>query len=482
MSAADDDSQVILSEKLFQSLFSLVKDPAYIVDQNYKIVFANKAASSDFHSKGFVGRNLFDVFANTSPEESRIAQVMKSGKAIKGERESYITGLGQRADSLTYTYPITKNGKTVAVFQLAENITGLSNLSEQVMRNTNVSPKTGLKGRSSYYTAESIIGKSDCIKQLRESICQAAESDSNLMIYGETGTGKEMVAQAVYSHYAKTHRDVGPFVAQNCAAIPESLLESMLFGTAKGAYTGAENRAGLFELADGGVMFMDEMNSLPLSLQAKILRVIDEGYVRRLGDHKEQQFDFRLFSAFNVDPNFLLRNGDFRRDLYYRLNVLYIEIPPLRRRPEDIPLLVEDFIAEYNRRGGKNIEALDRESLDILYRYKWPGNVRELRNYLERAFNQATSPVVNLKHLNFTSNQYQGQISQPPSFSGEERVRFKDAVAEAEIGIIKSALRRSEGNVSQAARSLDIPQQTLDGKIAKYNLRPFIRELKDDIF
>ena len=480
MTASDDDSQIILSEKLFQSLFSLVKDPAYIVDHNFKIVFANKAAIYDYRGQGFVGRNLFDVFTTTSPEESRIARVMKSGKAIKGERESFITGLGQRAESLTYTYPIIKNGKTVAVFQLAEIITGLSNLSEQVMRNTDVSRRGGRKGRSSYYTVDSIIGNSDSIKQLREKIYQAAESDSNLMIYGETGTGKEMVAQAVYSLYAKNRRNVGPFVAQNCAAIPEALLESMLFGTVKGAYTGAENRSGLFELADGGVMFLDEMNSLPLTLQAKILRVIDEGYVRRLGDHKEQQFDFRLFSAFNVDPDFLLRNGEFRRDLYYRLNVLYIEIPPLRRRPEDLPLLAANFIEEYNSRGGKYIEALDRESLDMLARHKWPGNVRELRNYLERAFNQTTSSVVNLRHINLTDNLQQAKTYQPPPAGGEERVRFKDAVAEAEIGIIKSALRRSEGNVSQAARNLDIPQQTLDGKIAKYNLRPFIREIKDE--
>lgn len=483
MSGSNSETEVILTEKLFQSLFSLVKDPAYIVDHNYKIIFANKAAIYDFRSSGFVGLNLFDVFPNTTQEESRVAQVMKSGKAIKGARESFITGVGQRAESLTHTYPIKKNGKTVAVFQLAEIITGLSNLSDQVMRSSNVGHGSGRKSKGSYYTIDSIIGQSDCIKELREKICQAAESDSNLMIYGETGTGKEMVAQAVYSLYTKTHRHSGPFVAQNCAAIPESLLESMLFGTVKGAYTGAENRAGLFELADGGVMFLDEMNSLPLTLQAKILRVIDEGYVRRLGDHKEQQFNFRLFSAFNVDPGFLLRNGDFRRDLFYRLNVLYIEIPPLRRRPEDIPLLVHDFINEYNQRGGKQIESLDRESLEILKRHPWLGNVRELRNYLERAFNQTADPVINLRRLNLMDITHQNNsYYQAPAISGDDRIRFKDAVAEAEIGIIKSALRRSEGNVSQAARSLDIPQQTLDGKIAKYNLRPFIHELKDDIF
>ena len=477
-------SDEILSEKLFQSLFSLIKDPAYIVDRNFTIIFANKAAQRDYLGQGFLGRKLFEVFTATPQEESRVAQVMRSGKAVRDSRESFINGLGQRAESLTSTYPITKGGKTVAVFQLAQIITGLSNLSDQVMRNSDLNRRPGHKAQSCHYTVDSIIGQSDCIKELREKIFKAADSDSNLMIYGETGTGKEMVAQAVYSLYA-AHRKAGPFVAQNCAAIPETLLESMLFGTVKGAYTGAENRAGLFELAAGGVMFLDEMNSLPLTLQAKILRAIDEGYVRRLGDHKEQQFDFRLFSSFNINLHFLLKNGEFRRDLYYRLNVLYIEIPPLRRRPQDIPLLAADYIAKYNRRSGKFIQGLDRESLDLLCAYNWPGNVRELRNYLERAVNQAVEPLINLRQLGMADILRQSQPGLQPAWAerpGDEPVHFKDAVAEAEIGIIKAALRRCEGNVSRAARSLDLPQQTLDGKISKYQLRAFIHQLKEDEF
>ena len=484
---AEDKSDEISPNDLFKSLFSLINEFAYIVNTEYKIIYANEKSISSFGRNNFLNQNLFSVFPGTTKEKSVIARVMETGIPVRGQHESYTNIWGQRKESITRTYPIKENGKVVSVFQIGEDITGISNLSDQVMSTAIMQRKldnsTRYKSRKSkkeYYSIDSIIGRSDCIKQLKEDIYRAAQSNANLMIYGETGTGKELVAQAVYSLF-RTDESL-PFIAQNCAAIPETLLESMLFGTVKGAYTGAENRSGLFELANDGVMFLDEMNSLPVSLQAKMLRVLDESRVRPVGGTNEINLNFRLFSSFNIAPQTLLKNGGFRMDLFYRLNVLSISIPPLRQRLEDIPLLVNCFINEHNKNSGRHIDGISEKSLRRLGEYDWPGNVRELKNYIERTLSVVTGSYIELRHLPETFGDVEFQpVGNAPfkSHTQENRIRFRDFVAAAEIDIIKDALRKTGGNISRAARDLDIPQQTLDGKIKKYSLSSFVAEIKN---
>jgi arginine utilization regulatory protein len=246
--------------------------------------------------------------------------------------------------------------------------------------------------KSPYYTLDSIIGESVAIKRLKEQILISSNSSSNLLIYGETGTGKELVAQAVFSLSKNIHS--APFIAFNCAAIPEALLEGILFGTVKGSFTGAENKPGLFECANGGVIFLDEINSMPLNLQAKILRVIQEGKVRRVGGQREIPVDFRLIASTNIAPQKILENAEMRSDLYYRLNVLNIDIPPLRDRKEDIPILADYFIQELNPTVNKNILGLHQNAIELLMEYHWPGNIRELKNTIERSMNYAKEKLI----------------------------------------------------------------------------------------
>ena len=223
-----------------------------------------------------------------------------------------------------------------------------------------------------------------------------AKSPSPILIYGETGTGKELIVQAI--HGASPQRRA-PLIAQNCAAIPEALLEGILFGTVKGGFTGAIDRPGLFELANGGVLFLDEINSMSLPLQAKLLRVLQENKVRRVGGQTEIPIDLHLITATNLHPSKLLNSGDLRLDLYYRINVMFLEIPPLRRRREDIPLLVDSFISHYNKVFSKQVVATDKDSMDFFLQYEWPGNIRELKNMIERAMNLVDGELIHLDDL-----------------------------------------------------------------------------------
>lgn len=302
------------------------------------------------------------------------------------------------------------------------------------------------------------------------------------MIYGETGTGKEIVAQAVYSLSHDIKKEL--FIAQNCAAIPETLLETILFGSVKGAFTGAETRPGLFELASGGVLFLDEINSMPKILQAKILRVLQEGKIRRVGGQDEINVDFRLISSTNVSPKELLSGGEFRQDLFFRLNILYIEIPPLRKRKEDVPVLVDYFVNEFNIKLNKNITGFDNKSMEFFMKNYWMGNVRELKNLVERSMNMAAGNIVKYDEIQLPEYYSVGDVDTAKNERTDiyayksDRVKLKETMQEIEMKIIKDALLKFSGNASKAARELDIPQQTINNKIDKYKLRAYVHNLR----
>ena len=224
---------------------------------------------------------------------------------------------------------------------------------------------------------------------LKDTVQRVAANTSPVLIWGETGTGKELFAQSLHSHSSRAR---GPFVAQNCAAIPTTLLESTLFGTTRGSYTGAENRKGLLKQADGGTLFLDEVNSMDLSLQAKILKAIEEKRFRPVGGEQDVHSDVRIVSAMNVDPITAVREGLLRRDLFYRLGVVQLALPPLRKRPEDIPLLTDFYVEQYNRNMGRAISGVSELVRNALLAYDWPGNVRELRNAVESRSTSVPGP------------------------------------------------------------------------------------------
>ena len=239
---------------------------------------------------------------------------------------------------------------------------------------------------------DNIVGASEALRRVMREVETVAPTDSTVLIYGETGTGKELIARAVHN---LSSRKAHTFVKLNCAAIPASLLESELFGHEKGAFTGATNqRIGRFELAHRGTIFLDEVGEIPLELQPKLLRVLQEREFERLGSTRTIQTDARLIAATNRDLKSMMESDKFRSDLYYRLNVFPVRVPPLRERPEDIPMLVRHFVQEFNRRNNRNIEVIPSDTMNALTRYAWPGNVRELQNVIERAVIVSTGPVL----------------------------------------------------------------------------------------
>jgi DNA-binding NtrC family response regulator len=306
-----------------------------------------------------------------------------------------------------------------------------------------------------------LVGKSRAMQGVYRLIDLAAPTAAPVLISGESGTGKELVARSLHN---LSPRGKGPFVAVNCSAIPETLLESEIFGHEKGAFTGAsERRAGCFELAHGGTLFLDEIAEMTPATQAKFLRILQEGIVRRLGGKTEMQVDVRVVAATNKDPLKAMQEGTFREDLYYRLNVLTIPLPPLRERREDIPLLLQAFIEEFNAKYQRHIKAVDEAAQQLLLGHSWPGNVRELRNVIERAVITCQDELITRAHL-------------PPAFAGQPRVESPDAITlsvgttveDAEKALILKTLASVDNNKTRAAEVLGISLKTLHNKLRRY--------------
>jgi DNA-binding NtrC family response regulator len=302
-----------------------------------------------------------------------------------------------------------------------------------------------------------IIGNSPGIRTVYRVIEQSAPTSASVLISGESGTGKELVAQTIHELSPRTSF---PFVAINCSAIPETLLESEIFGHEKGAFTGAtDRRTGVFELAHRGTLFLDEIAEMMPATQVKLLRVLQERIFRRLGGRQEITVDVRVIAATNVNPQDAVNNGKLREDLFYRLNVFAIDLPPLRERREDIPLLVQTFLTEFNRTNAKGIRAVDQEAMYILERYPWPGNIRELRNVIERATILAESEFIEPRHLPPTLIS-RGEASLPTL-----TIAPGTTVDEAERRLILLTLDHTRNNKTRAAEILGISLKTLHNKL-----------------
>lgn len=311
------------------------------------------------------------------------------------------------------------------------------------------------------YSFDALVGKSAVMQEIFERIRLVANSRATVLITGESGTGKELVARAI--HYNSPRRNK-PFIKTNCAALPEGLIESELFGHEKGAFTGAYRaRKGRFELADGGTLLLDEVSEIGIGLQAKLLRVLQEREFERVGTAETVKVDVRVIATTNRDLREEIRAGRFREDLYYRLNVVPIHLPPLRERKEDIPLLVQHFIRKYAEENGKLIEGITEEALELFMRYNWPGNVRELENAIEQAVVLATKPILEAKLFHFLNN-VTGGLS--PRGQGLDLSGM--TLKEIEKLAILRALQETGGNRTHAAKRLGISVRTLRNKLREY--------------
>src|SRR5699024_2979053 len=362
-------------------------------------------------------------------------------------------------------FPIQQNGTRTEAVEMAKDITQLEHvITENV-----------LKKQNKRYHFEQIIGANHAFAEVIHQAKLATRTTSSVLIIGETGTGKELFAQSIHNG---SMRAAKPFIAQNCAAIPESLMESLLFGTKKGAFTDAADSPGLFEQADGGTLLLDEINSLDPLLQTKLLRVLQERTVRRIGDTKDKPIDVRIIATINEEPDTILESQQIRKDLYYRLSVVSLCLPPLRERKEDMLPLIQLFIAKYNQLFQMNIQGVDNTVLEMMYQHDWPGNVRELEHVIEGAMNIAIDEkTIQVSHLTGRFRRKYQQSIPEKSFTEEnenktapatETLEHKKALLEKTY--IQQVLQENSQNITQSAKVLGLSRQSLQYRIKKYEL------------
>lgn len=357
-------------------------------------------------------------------------------------------------------YPICQGEKPVAALEFSELVYDRDHIREIEKHAEHLI----YRKNNTRYITEDIITSDETMLLIKEKIEKLALTDSTLLIYGQTGTGKELVAQALHNGGRRYAR---PFISVNCGALPASIIESILFGTVKGSFTGAEDKPGLFEQAEGGTLFLDEINSLDLMLQVKILKAVESKAVRRIGAVKERKVDVRIIAATNEEPHKLIKEGKMKPDLFYRLSVLYLYLPPLSERHEDILILADHFISYFNKKLNLNIKPLDSEIKNLFMSYSWPGNVRELRNAIEGA-------VAFVENDRITINEIPDYIVKScmkgrncRSLEQWKGIDLSEKSALLEKTIVQAVYEMEEGNLTRTAKRLGISKQLLHYKLQK---------------
>ncbi|AAM23979.1 arginine utilization regulatory protein [Caldanaerobacter subterraneus subsp. tengcongensis MB4] len=458
-------------QKALEILLENIDWGVQITDKEGYTIYYNKASSQidGIPIDEAIGKHVLAMFPSLSNRESTILKVLRTGEPVVGHEQEITNCYGQKVSLFTITLPIVIDGEICGAIDISKNLSEIKNLMTKVIdlreEVRNNRKKSAVKeNEEAYYTFDDIIGESKVITELKCKAQKIAKSNSPVFVYGETGTGKELLVQAIHN---ASPRKNGPFIAQNCAALPENLMESILFGTVKGSFTGAENRPGLVELADGGTLFLDEITSLSFDLQAKLLRFLQEGYIRRIGDSKVRKVDVRVIAASNISPYEALEKKILRPDLFYRLSTIVLYVPPLRERKSDIPLLVKHFIKEFNWQLGKDIKGISEEVERALMSLSWPGNVRELKGVIEYAANFCEGEIIQLHDL-------PDHILRNAFIEGEKEIAvdtigiegdLRSFLAKVEYELITKTLKKTNGNISRAAEILGIPRQTLQYKI-----------------
>ncbi|MFC4767461.1 sigma-54 interaction domain-containing protein [Effusibacillus consociatus] len=484
--------------EMLHAILGAIDEGIHAVNRDGITIFYNDVAGrlDGLVPEEVIGKHVLDVFPSLENETSTLLQVLSTGKPLEYVKQTYTTVRGKAVHTVNSTLPIFANGKLVGALEVSKDLTQVKELAEKLidLQASIVEPKKAKPWPSmeARYTFDDIVTCDPRMLQMKELAARAATTDSSVLVCGETGTGKELFVQSIHNLSARRKK---PFIAQNCAALPATLLEGLLFGTVKGSFTGAENRPGLFELANGGTLFLDEINSMPLELQAKLLRVLQEGLVRRVGDTKITQVDVRVLAATNTDPLEAIQKGLLRADLYYRLNVVSLYLPKLVERQHDIPLLTEHFLAIYNEKFDKQVVRVSEDVERMFMSYHWPGNVRELQHAIEGAMTLVRGREIGIELLPWQivkavegqggysqeknveavahhSRQNVGMPVERDDWSLMEKfkrsgVPLRDFLNQMERMITEAVLEETKGNVLQAAKLLGLPRQTLQYRIGK---------------
>jgi PAS domain S-box-containing protein len=438
-------------DQFFHVILNSIADGVFTTDNDGKITFMNKAAEeiTGFSSKEALGRYCFDVFrADICQSRCALKETLKTKKEIISLPATILKKGGQKVP-ISISTAVLKNerGQIIGGVETFRDLSAIEELKKELTQK---------------YTLGDIISKNYLIHDIFNILPNIAESDSTVLIQGASGTGKELFAKAVHN---LSRRKTKPFIKVNCGALPDTLLESELFGYEKGAFTDAKkDKPGRFAIANEGTIFLDEVGDMSPSLQVKLLRVLQEKEYEPLGSTIPRKTDVRIIAATNKDLSKLVGEGKFRDDLYYRLNVVKIDLPPLSQRREDIPLLIDTFVRKFNAKMGKKISGVSERALRLLLRYDYPGNVRELENIIEHAFVLCGKDRIELECLPKEIAGSQMETTSP--LPTKEESPFDQAEAE----VIEKVLKKYEGDRIKTAKELKIGRTTLWRKIRKYGL------------
>lgn len=442
-----------------------------IVDGTGKIVFISKEFEKfdGYKTKDILGRNVLDVY-NLGAENSVHMIAINEKRILKNTHLRYSSADGKTAELIMDIYPVFSGEKVIGSVAISRDTSKIKEMTDKLSQLQkafyNQMQKTNNNGTQ--FSFDDIIGTGEVLQNVITSAKKMASSESRVMILGETGTGKELFAQSIHNF---SSRAAEPFVAINCSAIPDNLLESILFGTTKGAYTGAMDKAGLFEEAKNGTLFLDELNSMSIVLQAKLLRALETNRIRRVGGNKEIPVNPRIISAMNVDPIEAIETDKLRSDFYYRLAVVTLDIPPLRDRKKDIITLSWCYINKYNKILGRKINKISEEVIQIMENYNWPGNVRELTHCIEHAMNMVdpNDTSIQAQHLP-AFLQDKTAKNKIPSINISKFTDYKQMMQQVEKDILTEALKRNNGNMNQTAKEFNISRQCLFYKLKRLDI------------
>lgn len=475
----------------FIEMFCSFDQGILMTDEKGVLIFYNDvlARIDNQHPSDALGKKITDYYRYNN-DSSTCMRVLKHQRPIINYALSYSSKNANVGNTIHSVFPLFRNGKIAGTICFVKDY----NIIERSIPSF-LNPKNNERfAQGTTYTFASIIGSDAKFVNAIKTAKMAANSPSPVMIYGETGTGKELFAQAIHNfHYDREKK----YVDINCAAIPESLMEGLLFGTIKGAYTGAVDRAGLLEAANGGTIYLDEINSMPLSLQGKLLRVLQEKKIRRVGSLENTPLDCKVICSVNEDPQKIVKSGKFRMDLFYRLAVVFVAIPALRERLVDIEELSRHFLQMYNKMMGKNLKYISEKVIDFFWNYSWPGNVRELQHIIESAVNKTgdTDKVLTLEHCHLanllgsledtsampaaeTLERQQPLRARNHAWESSRGTSFYEKTGALEKNRITRALTDHRGNIAAAARELCISRQLLNYKIKKFSLRTSVDRIR----
>ncbi|ESU72720.1 ATPase AAA [Geobacillus thermopakistaniensis] len=453
-----ENKSIAFQNEMLKTIIDSVHEGIVIVDEKAKIIYMNKSYCEflEKEQEEVIGKHVTEVIENT-----RMHIVVQTGKEERADLQ-YIKGNYMIANRI----PIVINGKIIGavgtvIFRDIHEWKRMNSHIKSLLLQLQTYLEEWKEDNGAKYTLSDIVSQSKQMEMLKERVKRIADSDVSVLIRGESGTGKELFAHSIHQLSSRSHK---PFIKVNCGAIPDHLLESELFGYEEGAFTGARKggKKGKFQLADGGTVFLDEIGDMPLHMQVKLLRVLQEKEIEPVGSTKTVPVDVRIIAATNRPLEKLIEEKRFREDLYYRINVVSIFIPPLRERPEDISALVHHFVNKISKRAGKRITAIDENVWHIFSQHSWPGNIRELENVVEVAVHFAEGETITVEAL--------PEYLRANSVYQLQGKTLKQLLEETEKAIIKKSLSLHQNDKVKAAEALGISKSTMYEKLKKYGL------------